>query len=404
MVNATGSISQSHIEGLLMFVRGSIYMDYQATTPLAERAFDAMEPFYKEIFGNPHSADHAMGWEANSAVESARQSVSTLIGANVDEVIFTSGATESNNLVFHSVCQTRGRRTKILISSIEHKSVLDSATAMAEMYGLEVVCIPVDRAGLIDIRLFGLLLADDVLIVSVMAVNNEIGTVQDIPLLCKMSHGAGAIFHTDASQAPSAMEVDVSGWGVDLLSLSSHKIYGPKGIGALYVNSALKEELRPLHYGGGQEDGKRAGTISPALCVGFGVAAGLVIELGLEERSMVRGLRELFIDLLLARNLCFSVNGMSENGHPGNISITFSGVDASLLLSTIGAKVCASLGSACSSGFHATSHVLQAVGLNNTQAESTVRFSIGRFTDVAQIESAVDAIDSAVSGILRGEV
>ena len=400
MVNATGSISQFNPEGLFMLVRGRIYMDYQATTPLAEQAFSAMEPYYREFFGNPHSADHAMGWDASSAVDSARSVVSRLIGAASEEVVFTSGATESNNHVFHSLCQRRNVRTKLLVSSIEHKSVLESAHAAADLFGLEVFYIPVDRAGFIDVPKFQELLDTNVLLVSIMAVNNEIGSIQNIAMLCEMAHAVGAIFHTDASQAPAAADIDVSEWGVDLLSLSSHKMYGPKGIGALYVNSAIQDMLLPFHHGGGQENGKRSGTISPALCVGFSAAASLLIEIGYEERIRVRALSKLFVDLLTKQEVVFTINGVGENIHPGNINVTFNGVDASRLLARIGSLVCASLGSACNSGFHSTSHVLRGIGLNEIEAESTVRFSIGRYTDAVQIETVVDVIHTAVSEIL----
>lgn len=383
-----------------MLVRGRIYMDYQATTPLAEQAFSAMEPYYRQFFGNPHSADHSMGWDASSAVESARSIVSRLIGAASEEIVFTSGATESNNHVFHSLCQQRNVRTKLLVSSIEHKSVLESAHAAADLFGLEVFYIPVNRAGFIDVEKFQELLDANVLLVSIIAVNNEIGSIQDISMLCEMAHAVGAIFHTDASQAPAATNIDISEWGVDLLSMSSHKIYGPKGIGALYVSSSIQDILLPFHHGGGQENGKRAGTISPALCVGFGAAASLLIDGGDEERLRVRALRELFVDSLTKKKVVFTVNGLGENMHPGNISVTFTGVDASRLLAGIGSLVCASLGSACNSGFHSTSHVLRGIGLNQIEAESTVRFSIGRYTDATQIETAVGVIHTAVSEIL----
>jgi len=400
MVNATGSIPQCHFEGASMLVRGKIYMDYQATTPLAEQAFTAMEPFYKELFGNPHSSDHSMGWEAHAAVEGARASVSSLIGASAEEIFFTSGATESNNQVFNSICQQSGSRSKILVSSIEHKSVLDTAHAVAELYGVEVILLPVDRFGLVEVSAYESLLDSSVLLVSVMAVNNEIGVIQDVSKLCKMAHGVGAIFHTDASQAPAAVKVSVTEWGVDFLSLSSHKIYGPKGIGALFANSAVKDMLLPFHHGGGQEEGKRSGTLSPALCVGFGSASKLLGEIGDEEKVRVKSLRELFIQLLVKRGVNFSVNGTVNSTHPGNISIIFFGVDASHLLARVSSFICASLGSACSSGYHSTSHVLNAIGLDQGAAESTVRFSIGRFTDALQIEAAADVICSAVSDIL----
>ena len=255
----------------------TIYADYQATTPVDPQVLAKMAPCWSELFGNPHSSDHVVGWRANTAVQGAASSVAALIGADADEVIFTSGATEANNLALFGLARRAlvGRR-RILVSAIEHKCVLGAARILSEREGFTVEVIPVDGAGVVDFDALEERLDESVLLLSVMAVNNEVGTIQDIPRIAKLLVPQGILFHCDAAQAPCAMDVSDLATHADLISLSGHKMYGPQGIGALYLRRDLKESLEPLIYGGGQQEGLRSGTVPMPLCVGMATAAEIV--------------------------------------------------------------------------------------------------------------------------------
>lgn len=382
-----------------MHISGRIYMDYQASTPVDERALKAMLPYFSEIFANPHASNHAFGWEAAAAVERARAQIAALIGAYPEDVFFTSGATESNNHVFQAMAaMSSSNRKTILISSIEHPCVMQAATLAAERGGFKLLFIPVDGAGRIDMGVLNRELNDDVLMVSIMAVNNEVGTVQDIPQLVELAHSEGAFFHCDAAQAFPAVQVDAEGWDVDFLSLSAHKLYGPKGIGALYIRSDLRDCISPLLVGGGQENGVRAGTVATPLCVGFGEAASIMHEDREAEALKLQALRKLFLDSLRSRGVLFEVNGMGgRGGHPGNVSITFRDIHGQHLLAKLQPKVAASSGSACTSSMDGHSHVLAALGLDEEAAGRTVRFSLGRYSDVQQVRDAVDLIAQVIN-------
>lgn len=261
----------------------AVYLDYQATTPADPRVIEAMQPYWSAVYGNPHSADHAFGWKADAAVEAARAEIAGLIGADPDEIVFTSGATEANNLAILGI--TRGApppRRRIVISAIEHKCVIAAARAAAHE-GYAVTVVPVGADGIIDVGAISATLDDQVAIVSVMTVNNEIGTIQPIEQIGELCRSRGIIFHTDAAQALSFLEIDVDKFNVDLMSLSAHKIYGPKGIGALYVRRDSKIRPKPIIHGGGQELGLRSGTVPTPLCVGFGEACRII---RMEEGSM----------------------------------------------------------------------------------------------------------------------
>lgn len=385
-----------------MRVSGKIYLDYQASTPVDSDVLSGMLSYFTHDFGNPHSSEHALGWSAAAAIDRARSSVASLIGANAEELFFTSGATESINHVIHAVCRSRPLdRTKILVSAIEHSCVLRAAEAYAECFGLTVELIPVRSSGLVDIERYRSMLDSSVALVAVMAVNNEIGTVQPIPKLSELAHFHGAYFFSDAVQAPLALKVDVEAWGVDFLSLSAHKLYGPKGVGALFMRSGLSAELFPLMHGGGQQEGVRPGTLPTPLCVGFGLAAESVISRYSEDYNQLLYKKDYFIASLKNHRVAFSLNGIQgELCHPGNISVNFHGVDAHSLLTKLQPLLCAATGSACSSGFIEQSHVLRSIGLDEASAASTLRVSIGRYTDLLQLEESAAYFSAAIKELL----
>ena len=273
----------------------TIYADYQATTPLDPQVLERMLPFWKDSFGNPHSSDHIVGWNAAEAVRQSQTSVASLIGADQDEIIFTSGATEANNLALLGIARNAlPSRQRILVSAIEHKCVLASARALQDREGFTVEVIPVDEYGFVDVDALKEMLDESVLLASVMAVNNEIGTIQDVSAIAATLAEWGILFHCDAAQAPCAMDLSRIAEHADLLSLSAHKFYGPQGIGALFVRRYLQSDLEPVIYGGGQQQGLRSGTLPVALCAGMAAAAELIMESGADERKRIGALRDNF--------------------------------------------------------------------------------------------------------------
>ncbi|MDE0013999.1 MAG: cysteine desulfurase family protein [Candidatus Poribacteria bacterium] len=372
--------------------RTIIYLDYQATTPLDPLVVEKMNPFWGDSFGNPHSSDHIIGWQAEKAVTAATESIANLIGADSDEVIFTSGATEANNLALLGLARRAPKqRHRILVSAIEHKCVLEAAQTLEKQMGLIVDTIPVGKQGRIDIDALERLLDDTVLVVSVMAVNNEIGTIQDIPKIASLLKSHDILFHCDAAQAPSAMDLRDLATHTDLASLSAHKIYGPQGIGALYICRDIQNQVEPLIYGGSQQRGLRSGTIPVALCVGMGVACDILTTSEItEERMRVAKYRDAFVELLQDSSFPVIVNGPNaEDRHPGNANLQFPNFDAHEILAALQPRLAASTGSACTSGTPQPSHVLRAIGLTKDQSESSIRFSFGRFTSNNEIEKAV---------------
>ena len=367
------------------------YLDNHATTPVDPRVLAAMRPWWEANFANPASIEHAMGREAEEAVEAARRQVAALIGAEAREVILTSGATESNNLAIKgaarfAAAQGSGRRRVVTVAT-EHKCVLESVRDLAAE-GFEPVILPVGPEGLLDPEALRAALAEPTLLVSVMAVNNEIGVVQDIAALAAMARAAGALFHTDAAQAAGRIPLDVEAMGIDLLSLSAHKLYGPKGIGALYVRRRPRVRLAPLLSGGGQERGLRSGTLATPLVVGFGEAARIArLEMALDE-GRVAGQRERFLAALAAGIPGLRVNGDPARRVAGNVNVTLpGGVDAQAVMAAA-PGVCVSTGSACSSASIEPSYVLRALGLPEEEARATLRIGIGRFTSPADVDRA----------------
>ncbi len=385
-----------------MKIKETIYLDYQATTPIETQVWDKMVPYFREMFGNPHSSDHFLGWNASQALEKAATRVGMLIGSDSNEIIFTSGATEANNLALLGVSRraAQGKRGRILVSTIEHKSMLAVSRILQDQLGYQVEYLPVDHEGLIDIAYLDETLNEDVLIVSIMAVNNEIGTIQNIEAISNMIRGYGAFFHCDAAQAPCALDINKFARIVDFISLSAHKMYGPKGIGALYIRHDLQEMVEPLIYGGGQQGALRSGTVPVPLCVGMGTAADLVMgEWGEQSRAELRKLRDNFIQQLQGLPWSITLNGPKKHRHPGNANLCFMGFSAHEILNSLQPYVAASTGSACTSGIPEPSHVLKGIGLSEQEIEGSIRFSLGRGTTPDDLAEAVQLIDKTLSDL-----
>lgn len=374
-----------------------VYLDNQATTPCDPRVFAAMRPWFLEDFGNPASVEHVLGRKAEAAVEEARQALASLINALPSEIVFTSGATESNNLAIKGAArfaQSQGDpRRRVITVATEHKCVLESVCDLAAE-GFEPVVLPVGADGLLDPDVLRAALACPTLLVSAMAVNNETGVIQDIAALVRITRGAGALFHSDAAQAAGKIPIDVRALDVDLLSLSGHKVYGPKGIGALYVRRRPRARLAPLFSGGGQERGLRSGTLAAPLIVGFGVAARLAAAELEEDAARIGTLRARLFAALEHAIPGLVLNGSREQRIPGNLNLTFPGASAVQLMAAA-PDLCVSTGSACSSATVAPSYVLRALGLDEATAARTLRIGIGRFTSAADIDFAAAELSAA---------
>lgn len=378
-----------------------IYLDCQATTPLDPRALEAMLPYFGERFGNPHADDHAFGREAAAAVEEARAAVAALVGAEPREIVFTSGATESNNLaVKGSARHHRARgRDGVVAAATEHKCVLESC-ARLEREGFRVTLAPVGPDGLLDMDALDAAVDGRTAVVSVMAANNEVGTLQPLAAVGRLCRERGASFHTDAAQAAGKVPFDVDEAGADLASLSAHKMYGPKGIGALYVRRRPRARLEPLLDGGGQERTLRSGTVPVPLAVGFGAAARIAREEMAAEAGRTAALRDRMLAALRARIPGLAVHGTMEARLPGNLSVALPGIDAAALVRSIGG-VALSTGSACSDPSVESSYVLRAMGVDEAAARATVRIAPGRFTTGEEADRAADLIAEAAAAQTR---
>ena len=377
-----------------MTLNNTIYADYQATTPVDPRVLEKMLPFWGDSFGNPHSNDHIVGWKAAEAVRESLTSVAAFLGADPDEIIFTSGATEANNLALFGLARRAPpSRRRILVSAIEHKCVLAAAGALGEREGFTVETIPVDREGFIDLDVLEKMLDDSVLVASIMAVNNEVGTIQNLPEIAGLLARHGVAFHCDAAQAPCAMDTAHLSEYADLISLSGHKVYGPQGIGALYIRRDLHSDIEPIIYGGGQQNGLRSGTVPVPLCIGMSAAVEIMLAEGHCERPRVAQLRDLFVNLLSDSGFPVTVNGPGcEWRHPGNANLRFGANAAQDILWALQPGLAASTGAACTSGIPEPSHVLSAMGLNDVESDSSVRFSFGRFTDGGDVHKAAGQV------------
>lgn len=372
-------------------IRLPVYLDYQATTPLDPRVLEKMLPYFTEKFGNPHSRSHSFGWEAEEAVEEARAEVAKLVNADPREIIFTSGATESNNLALKGVAKFYGdRRNEIVTVVTEHKCVLDTCRHL-EQDGFKVTYLPVGANGLVDLDQVRAAVTDKTVVVSVMSVNNEIGVIQPIADIARIAHEKGAFFHTDAAQAAGKIPLDVQAMGIDLMSISGHKMYGPKGVGALYVRRKPRVRLVAMMSGGGQERGMRSGTLSPALCGGMGEAARLARLEMAEDGARIAALSKRFYDKITSTLPDVVLNGDAEHRYPGNLNLSFSYVEGESLIMGI-KDLAVSSGSACTSASLEPSYVLRALGVEEEMAHTSIRFGIGRFTTAAEIDYAAEAL------------
>jgi len=372
-----------------------VYLDYQATTPCDPRVVEAMLPWFTEHFGNPHSRNHRYGWEAEEAVEQGRAAIARLIGADPKELIFTSGATESNNLAIKGAVHfLKDKRDHIITVVTEHKCVLDTCRHL-EQEGFAVTYLPVRPDGLIELADLEAAITDRTALVSVMGVNNEIGVVQPLAEIGALCRSRGVLFHTDCAQAAGKIPLDVNAMNIDLMSLSSHKIYGPKGIGALYVRRRPRVRLVPLINGGGQERGLRSGTLATPLCVGFGKAAEIALAEMASESERLKHLQNRLLGGLRQRLPEIYVNGDLEKRVPGNLNVSFAFVEGEGLM--MGVKgLAVSSGSACTSASLEPSYVLRALGLDAEMAHTSLRFGLGRFTTDEDIDFAIDHIVTAV--------
>jgi len=371
-----------------------IYMDYGATTPVDQRVVDAMIPWLREHFGNPASRSHAWGWEAEEAVEKAREHVAALIGADSREIIWTSGATESNNLALKGAAQFYKTRGKHLITvKTEHKAVLDT-TRELERQGFEVTYLDVQEDGLLDLDAFKAAIRPDTILVSVMFVNNEIGVIQDIPAIGAICREKGIIFHVDAAQATGKVAIDLAKLPVDLMSLASHKTYGPKGIGALYVRRKPRVRIEAQMHGGGHERGMRSGTLATHQIVGMGEAFRIAKAEMAVENERIRKLRDKLAKGLSQIDEVY-INGNMAQRVPHNLNASFNFVEGESLIMAI-KEIAVSSGSACTSASLEPSYVLRALGRSDELAHSSIRFTIGRFTTEADIDYTIDLLQRKV--------
>jgi cysteine desulfurase len=379
-------------------IKFPIYLDNHATTPLDPRVLEAMLPFFTSRFGNAASNSHSFGWEAAAAVEKARRQIAACIGALPQEIVFTSGATESDNLALKGVAEgCRDRGNHIITAVTEHKAVLDSCKHL-EKIGCRVTYLPVTSGGLIDLDQLKDAFTDRTILVSIMAANNETGVLQPIEEIGRLCRERGVLFHSDAVQALGKVPLDVNRANLDLASLTAHKLYGPKGCGALYVRQNAAARLVPLIDGGGHENGLRSGTLNVPGIVGFGRTCEIAQQEMPEESCRIAGLRNRLRDRLVAGLDQVTINGSMEHRLPGNLNMSFLEVDGETLLTGLN-DVALSSGSACSSGKTHASYVLKALGLSDEAAGSAIRFGIGRFNTEAEIDYVAGRIIELVKNL-----
>jgi cysteine desulfurase len=373
-----------------------IYLDYQSTTPTDPRVLEAMLPYFTEKFGNPHATTHAYGREAEAAVARARGEVAALIGADPREVIFTSGATEANNLAVKGAARFHRALGKdhIVTVASEHKCVLESCRALVRE-GFRLTVLPVDARGFVDLAALEAAIEERTAIVSVMAANNEIGVLQDMAAIGALCRAKGVLFHSDAAQAVGKVPVDVEAMNIDLLSISGHKMYAPKGIGALYVRRRPRARIAPLFDGGGQERTLRSGTLPTPLCVGLGGAARVAAEDMAAEAERLTALRQRFLAGIRSRVPGVRLNGDAGRRLPGNLNLSFPGVSALSLMAAC-PSLALSTGSACTATSVEPSHVLRAIGVPEALAGATLRIGLGRGSTQAEVDFAVETLSAAV--------
>ena len=381
-------------------IKFPIYLDHHATTPVDPHVFEAMTPYFTENFGNASSLDHPYGHDASVVVQKAREIIANAIGANVAEIIFTSGATESDNLALIGVMERNKEKGNHLITcATEHKAILDTAHHL-ESLGYKVTFLPVDEFGQINLESLKEAITEQTILISIMAANNEIGTIADIAEIGKITHENGVLFHTDAAQAVGHFPIDVQKMNIDLMSFSSHKIYGPKGIGALYVRSlSPRVKIDSIVYGGGQERNIRSGTLNVPGIVGFAKA----IEIAQKEMEQENAKFKKWMGLMLAK---LSEAGAKLNGHPEkrlahNLNVRFDGIESKAIINSVSKKIAISAGSACTTQVVEPSHVLLALGLSEDQTHSSIRVGCGRFNTEEEIKIAADEIYHAVESLAK---
>ena len=374
-----------------------IYMDNHSTTPCDPRVVDAMLPYFTEKFGNAASRNHSFGWEAEEGVDHARKQIAKLINADSKEIVFTSGATESDNLALKGVVEMyREKGDHIITSSTEHRAVLDTAKSL-EKKGIKVTYLPVDKVGMVNPEDVRNAITDKTILISIMLANNEIGTINPIKEIGKIAKEKGVLFHCDATQGVGKIPVDVQGLGIDLMAFSAHKIYGPKGIGALYVRrKAPRVRLVPMIDGGGHERGMRSGTLPVPLIVGFGKAIELCEQEMPEETIRIKALRDRLQDGIMGAMEEVYLNGHPTERLPGNLNISFAYVEGEALLMGV-KEIALSSGSACTSATLEPSYVLRALGVGSDLAHSSIRFGLGRFTTAEEVEYTIDRMLKAVN-------
>jgi cysteine desulfurase len=379
-------------------VKLPIYMDHHASTPIDPRVLDVMLPVYTADFGNAASRNHVFGRRSATLVEEAREKIAVLVGANdPEEIVFTSGATESDNLALKGVARLyREKGDHIITTAIEHKAVLDAARAL-QAEGFRVTFLSVDHDGRIDLEALENAITRRTILISVMAANNEVGVIQDLEAVGKIAKARGIFFHTDAAQAAGKIPLDVEALRVDLMSFTAHKMYGPKGIGALYVRKRNpRVRLAPLIHGGGHERGLRSGTLNVPGAVGFGKACELAREELAGERARLLALREKLRRGFLSRLDDVHLNGSLEHRLPGNLNLSFAYVEADSLLVEVADEIALSSGAACASATLEPSHVLKALGVPEDLAHTSIRFGLGRFNTDEEVEYVLDRIETAV--------
>ncbi|MFT5367281.1 MAG: cysteine desulfurase [Candidatus Latescibacterota bacterium] len=378
-----------------MSVKTPIYLDHHATTPVDEQVLDVMLPYFKGQFGNAASRTHSFGWEAEDAVDQAREQIANLINAQPKDIIFTSGATESDNLAIKGVASATDKPCHIITQTTEHHAVLDPCRALTRQ-GVEITTLPVDKHGQVDPSAIQNAIQDNTALVSIMMANNEIGTIQPLAEIGQICHEKNIYFHTDAAQAIGKLPIDVEAMHIDLLSISAHKLYGPKGVGALYVRSRPRVRLIGQMDGGGHEKSMRSGTLNVPGIVGLGKACALAQKEMAQESHRIKTLRD-----QLQQKLFQSLDRIQLNGHPehrleGNLNISFAAVDGESLLMGL-RDIALSSGSACTSASLEPSYVLKAIGVSNDMAQSSIRFGIGRFNTEAEIDYVANRVIEEVN-------
>jgi len=377
----------------------ALYMDFQATTPVDPRVMDAMIPYFTDQYGNPHSRTHHFGWESEEAVEKARKEVADLIGALPEEIIFTSGATESNNAAIKGIANFYKNKKHIITTMTEHKCVLDSCRIL-QLQGYDVTYLPVQRNGIINLKDLEEAIRPDTGLVSVMMVNNEIGVIQPIAEIGAICKKHRIFFHTDAAQAVGKIPINVNEMNISLMSLSGHKIYGPKGVGAVYVQKRPRVRLQAIINGGGQERGFRSGTLPTPIVVGFGEACRIANEDMESDRAHVEHLSEKIKKGILSKVQHVEINGDEEKRYPGNLNLSFAYVEGESLLMAL-KDIAVSSGSACTSESLEPSYVLRALGVGVEMAHTSIRFGIGRFTTEEEVNYVIERIITHVERLRK---